>query len=225
MTDRAAFLAEIRRALGRDAPIDPPEPPPIDESVARLVGDRDDVVTLFATRAAAVAMTVRRATLETMGDALAAIAGAHDATTASMSMTAGALADRVRADLAAAGLALVDHRSAPGIGALFDVDLGVTDVVRAIAETGSLVLASDRSHSRGTFAAPPVHVAIVESSRIVPDLLDHMRAVRRDLASGAPMPAGLVLVTGPSKTADIEGVLIMGVHGPGAVHVLILDDR
>ena len=114
---------------------------------------------------------------------------------------------------------LVDSRAEPGIGAHYDVDVGITDVQAAIAETGTLVIASDPAHSRGTFIAPPVHVAIVRTTDLLPDLIDYWNAHPRPGASGACT----VLVTGPSKTADIEGILVTGVHGPGAVHVLLVE--
>ena len=66
---------------------------------------------------------------------------------------------------------------------------------------------------------PPVHIAIVRAAQIVPDMLDLW-------PPGVPapsMPASLVLVTGPSKTADIEGILITGVHGPREVRVIVVE--
>ena len=72
--------------------------------------------------------------------------------------------------------------------------------------------------SRGAYLLPFVHVAIVRASQVVPDLVDAWDQFEDG-------PALSLLVTGPSKTADIEGVLITGVHGPGELHVVLVEDR
>lgn len=101
--------------------------------------------------------------------------------------------------------------------ALFSADAGITGVFAAVAETGSLAVVSGAGRPRGDSLIPPVHVAIVEESQIVADLCDlYCDRVADDL------PAALTLITGPSKTADIEGVLVTGMHGPRAVHVLLV---
>jgi L-lactate dehydrogenase complex protein LldG len=84
---------------------------------------------------------------------------------------------------------------------------GITQAAGAIAETGSLILV-DRPRSRRLAAvAPWVHIAVVEQSRIHRDVADAIAAL-------ADEPY-VVWCTGPSKTADVEGILIQGVHGPG----------
>lgn len=107
----------------------------------------------------------------------------------------------------------------PGDGdeAVFSADVGITGVAAAVAETGSLVCASGPRQWRGLSLIPPVHVAIVRADQIVPDLLDVLATQDPDL------PAALTLISGPSKTADIEGILITGVHGPGDVHVVVTE--
>lgn len=103
--------------------------------------------------------------------------------------------------------------------ALFAADAGITDVVLAIAETGSIVIRVGDTVGRKAWLVPPVHIAMVRASQVVPDLIDAMERCRFGSDSSAT-----VIITGPSKTADIEGVLVTGVHGPGAVHILLLDD-
>ena len=99
-------------------------------------------------------------------------------------------------------------------------DLGITSVGRAIAETGTLALESGPGHERVASLLPPVHVAIVERSQILPDLFDLF-----DQLESQPegLPSNLVLITGPSKTGDLELKLTTGVHGPGNWHVIVID--
>ncbi len=111
---------------------------------------------------------------------------------------------------------VIDPNKVKSLDAQFDAVVGISGVFAAIAETGTLVLASDATRSRGTFLIPPVHIAIVQEFQVVPDMLDLWPLV------GTKPPTALTLITGPSKTADIEGILVTGVHGPGAVHVILV---
>ena len=92
--------------------------------------------------------------------------------------------------------------------------------IAALAETGTLICCTDADHARGHSLAVPLHVAIVRQSDILPDMIDYMARIHG--SSPADLPSAQTLITGPSKTADIEGVLITGVHGPGKVCVLIV---
>jgi L-lactate utilization protein LutC len=103
----------------------------------------------------------------------------------------------------------------------FAADLGITSVDWAVAETGSLALCSRPGQGRVVSLLPPNYLAIIEPSQIVPDLFDlfaRLEAHKHDL------PSNLTLVTGPSKTGDIELKLTTGVHGPGNVHVLVVEE-
>jgi L-lactate dehydrogenase complex protein LldG len=120
------------------------------------------------------------------------------------------------------GVQVVEWADTPGLASQFDTDAGITDVHAALAETGTLVCSTDAGHSRGLSLVPPVHVAIVRRSDIVPDMLD-LWARSRGIAA-AELPSSIALITGPSKTADIEGELVVGVHGPGEVHVILVED-
>jgi len=104
--------------------------------------------------------------------------------------------------------------------ALLEADLGVTTAQWGVAETGTLVLESDSERHRLVSLLPPVHVAILDASAILSTLGALLSAVRRE-EQGGPAPA-LTLITGPSRTADIELTLVVGVHGPRELHVLLL---
>jgi len=99
-------------------------------------------------------------------------------------------------------------------------DVAVSSVELAIAETGTLLVCSAPGRERVASLLPPVHVAIVERSQIVPDLFDAMREIEGRGTAG--LPSNIALITGPSKTGDIELKLSTGVHGPGKWHVIIL---
>ncbi len=101
---------------------------------------------------------------------------------------------------------------------LFTCDAGVTTAQWGIAETGTLVLESAREGSRLASLVPPMHVALLSTSRICASLADAL--ARMDVASHA-----ITLITGPSRTSDIELTLVVGVHGPQVVHILLLEEE
>jgi L-lactate dehydrogenase complex protein LldG len=96
-------------------------------------------------------------------------------------------------------------------------EFGVTGVDAAIAETGSLVLVSTKDHPRSASLVPPHHVAVVKRNDLVPTL----GAALVKLRGAIPSASALNVVTGPSRTADIELQLTLGVHGPGALVVVV----
>jgi L-lactate dehydrogenase complex protein LldG len=103
--------------------------------------------------------------------------------------------------------------------AFFQADLGITGVDHLIAETGSVVLRSSPDRSRSVSLLPPVHVAVAHRSQILSDMFDLFEG---HPPAGDP-PSGMTIITGPSKTGDIELRLVTGVHGPGVIHVVVID--
>jgi L-lactate dehydrogenase complex protein LldG len=102
-------------------------------------------------------------------------------------------------------------------------DVGVTAVDYAVAETGSLVLCSRPGQARAVSLLPPVHVAFLAPESLVPSL----EALSPHLANALEGPgraSNVVLITGPSRTADIELSLTQGVHGPKEVHLFAWED-
>jgi len=100
-----------------------------------------------------------------------------------------------------------------------EVQASITGTMGAIAATGSLVLWPDRHEPRLMSLVPPIHVALLRASEIHDNLYDMMTAQNW----AERMPTNALLVSGPSKTADIEQVLAYGAHGPKELVVLILD--
>ena len=95
-----------------------------------------------------------------------------------------------------------------------DYAFGITRAAAAIAETGTIVL-NDTTTSRRLGALTPwVHIAVVERAKIFSDLPEAVASLGSD--------SNVIWVTGPSKTADVEGILIEGVHGPGVQIALVV---
>lgn len=95
-----------------------------------------------------------------------------------------------------------------------DYDFGITAATAAIAETGTLVLTDAGTSSRLAALAPWVHVAALRREQIHADISAALGAL--------PADPNVIWVTGPSKTADVEGILIEGVHGPGVQVALLV---
>jgi L-lactate dehydrogenase complex protein LldG len=103
-------------------------------------------------------------------------------------------------------------------------DVGVTGADFALADTGTLVLLSAPGKSRSASLLPPVHVALLPASRILPNLPSLLALLPGTPAEALERGSVVTLVTGTSKTADIELTLVRGVHGPGEIHVIVLSD-
>ncbi len=218
MTSQAEFIATVRQALGRRQPLaTPPVPPELPEHIIRLVQTDIGLPALFAKQAAANAMSVITLAVEDLAQRLIDLL--RQLNCASVGLPVSPLLDSLdlAGQLKAAGIAAQrwDELSAD---AVYGLDAGVTDAWAAVAETGSLVVRANPDHGRVLSLVPPIHIAIVQPRDLVPDLLDLMYRLQRE-GTGS----GTVLITGPSKTTDIEGNLVTGVHGPGAVHVLLLE--
>jgi L-lactate dehydrogenase complex protein LldG len=104
-------------------------------------------------------------------------------------------------------------------------DLGLTGVDYVIAETGTLVLSALPGQRRGVSLLPPVHVAVARTEQIVATMADYLLLLQ---AAGADWQRRLTscvsFVTGPSRTGDIELTLTVGVHGPGELHLVLVDE-
>jgi L-lactate dehydrogenase complex protein LldG len=96
----------------------------------------------------------------------------------------------------------------------------VTGVFAAIAETGTLMITSGADTPTGNVFLPETHVVVVRAEQVVGPLEDAWTKLRA--ATGAAMPRTVNLVTGPSRTGDIEAVMYMGAHGPRRLHILLI---
>jgi L-lactate utilization protein LutC len=104
--------------------------------------------------------------------------------------------------------------------AILAADVGITSCDFALAETGSLVMLARPGQERVASLLPPLHIAMVERAQILPDVYD--AADRMQALGFDGLPSNAVLITGPSKTGDMELELTTGVHGPGRWCVIII---
>ncbi len=109
---------------------------------------------------------------------------------------------------------------APSASEVFHFDVGISRAQAAIAETGTLLLDSSLERHRLVSLVPPVHIAIINASQIVATLGEALATLRR----GEMVSPIVTLVTGPSRTADIELTLAIGVHGPQELFVIVNQD-
>jgi L-lactate dehydrogenase complex protein LldG len=121
-----------------------------------------------------------------------------------------------------AGAVAAEVANTPDVADLFDCDVGVTSAQAAIAETGTLVLESECERHRLVSLLPPVHIAIVKAADICLSLGEALRFVRRD--GPVAMSRTITFITGPSRTADIELTLAIGVHGPKELYVIVYEE-
>jgi L-lactate dehydrogenase complex protein LldG len=118
-------------------------------------------------------------------------------------------------DWQGAGLAL-EPREANGSDAV-----GVTGAFAAIAETGTLVLASGPDTPATVSLLPETHVAVLPARRIVAHMEDAWAFARAEFGQ---LPRAINFVSGPSRTADIDQTIVLGAHGPYRVHIIVVRD-
>lgn len=113
-----------------------------------------------------------------------------------------------------------DEFRAESLAHMEAAQVGLTGADAALATTGTLVLSTGPGKGRIPSLLPPVHIAIIHQRQILPRLEDWVAAQRR---AGMPdMDRNICFVSGPSRTADIEKNLVLGMHGPGTLHIVIL---
>jgi L-lactate utilization protein LutC len=123
-----------------------------------------------------------------------------------------------------AGVELIEVDSLLALTArepLFAADLGISGVDYLVAETGTVVIGCRPGEPRSVSLLPPVHVAVARRDQLVPDLFD-LFGDSLPIAPDGVLPSCLTLITGPSKTGDIELKLVTGVHGPRELHVVLV---
>lgn len=102
------------------------------------------------------------------------------------------------------------------------VYVGVTGADAALASTGSLILCAGEGKYRATSLLPDVHIAVVKSDQLLPDMETWITLQKQNGTPAFKSTSNTTIITGPSKTADIAQELIKGAHGPRQVHIILL---
>ncbi len=225
MNGRDIILGRIREALRRPAPAPhhhghgadgagSPRDwlPPVGESF-------DERVDLFARNAESLKATFEQhSSLESAGRRIAEVAAAEE--WKRVASHSDPLTDQLVAPLAAAGIVALWTDGGYEAPALEECDAGITTCEALIAQTGSVLVSSAGSGGRALSVLPPHHMVIARRSQMLPDLHAALLAIREK--SGEAFPSALSFITGPSRTGDIERILVLGAHGPKKLTILLV---
>ena len=100
-----------------------------------------------------------------------------------------------------------------------NIEAGITGCECLVAQTGSVLVSSAQKGGRKLFIFPPIHIIIASKNQMVNSLEDAYQAISDKYSNN--LPSQLLLITGPSRTADIEKTLTLGAHGPKELHILL----
>jgi len=207
---RNAVVDAVRRALGRSAA--DPIPPRPEVLPPRTAGSPDDEIDRFLREVSALSGVACRLQGADPGPPLERLVRDHEVRRACLWATPLLARMDVAGRLARLGVTIVPAHA--GKRALAECDLGVTEADFALPETGTIGLLSSAERPRGVSLLPRIHLAVVDPAAFRADLHQVFEEARH-----APY---LVFVTGPSRTADIELTVTLGVHGPQQLHVWVL---
>jgi len=208
---RDNILHKVRTALGRSAGQAVADVPPVRLRV-REAAIEDRIALMMARLETLAAKTARVPTMDAAREFVAAAIAGKTA----VASNAPYLQDCGIAGLPGVRSGIRDVSELTEVCAR--VDIGITSADYALSDTGTLVMLASPAEARLVSLLPPAHLAVVPYNRILTGL--------DELFTLLPDPAGqtssMVLITGPSRTADIEQILVRGVHGPGQVTVVIV---
>jgi L-lactate dehydrogenase complex protein LldG len=216
--DRAAFLERVALA---SEPLQRVElPATFPRTLASASGDTADFETFRAALASynGLARLVERSGLAA---AVADVARELPSARTVVSPDADLWREEIEQGLSEAGAEIVRPGAGEWRKEAEQADLGITSAALAVASTGSILVVPGPDHPRVASLLPAGHLAIVSASKLVPGFEDVMPV----LSAVAATSSAPVLITGPSKTSDIEMTMVFGVHGPKALRVLIVDDH
>lgn len=104
---------------------------------------------------------------------------------------------------------------------LLEAAVGITTADFALADTGTLVIVSGTEQHRLISLLPPLHICLLDPTHILPSMTDLLAHLRDRFSESESAPKNMTCITGPSRTADIEQTITMGVHGPKSLHLIL----
>lgn len=102
-------------------------------------------------------------------------------------------------------------------------EVGITTCEALIARNGSIMVSNANAAGRRLSIYPPIHIVLAKASQLVMDIRHAMNLIQDKY--GKDLPSMLSTITGPSRTADIEKMLVLGAHGPKELYVFLIEDR
>jgi L-lactate dehydrogenase complex protein LldG len=222
---RAAIFSRIRAAKRRPATVSAEELAAVEEYIARHPqGPRPRIEGELRQRFRAMSERMSSTVDEVphLADAPAAVARFLDA----KNLPRKAVIWPTLAALDWAGAGVEAESRPPRRDESKGADLvGVTGCFCAFAETGTIVLTSGPQTHASTHLLPETHIALVPASRIVAGMEDVFTLLRAERGGAQMMPRALNMVSGPSRTADIEQTVVLGAHGPYRVHLIVATEE
>jgi len=226
MNNRESFLARVKAAASSPVQRNWQASPRTPHEPGRSISEAA-LPERFAINAGAAGIVVHKVAARSMvGDAVASILQTHGITTV-IAWSGRFVSEYGLSDLSRRyGVELLPWNSEePETNrkdAAFSMTCGITGADYAIAETGSLVVVASPSQGRSVSLLGEIHIAIVEASRILPDLYDLPGQLATDFPERPP--SNVTVIAGPSKTADIELQIVIGVHGPRHVYAVLVEE-
>jgi len=208
---RENILHRVRTALGRSAGQAPSDPPPVRLRIPEV--DLEARIACMRMRIETLAGTTHRVATAAEARELVGEIIAGKATVAS---NAPYLAESGILALPGVRTGIRDVEEMRTVSAASDVGISSADF--ALADTGTLVMLSSQAEARLVSLLPLLHVAVLPVERILTGLDELFTRLPRP----ADQTSSMVLITGPSRTADIEQILVRGVHGPGHITVILV---
>ncbi len=237
MSDRVEFLANVRSLIGRDesAAVVPPEATGLSMSGADAIAEAEQARAVAAERSGELFDAAEKAA-ESAGWAVhrlsdtseianrvlrvcrernieSALTSGHDV------LERAGVSDAL--NVAGIGAEVLRRGDSGTKAAAFSAGVGISGADWFIAESGTLVLHPRAGHSRLLTLAPPIHIAILEPGQVLPSL-DELFAIERAAQIDGTLTSSVNLISGPSRTGDIEATIVTGIHGPVETHLIMV---
>lgn len=209
---RDAILRDVRQALGRRPGQVPPPIPPV-RIVVPDVPLSQRIDSMLERVAALAGKTLRAKSTDEARDYVASVIDGKSA----VASNARFLTTCGITELAGVRSGITDREELRGLCAT--ANYGISSADYALSDTGSLAMISSAEEARLVSLLPPAHIAVLPASK----LLTGLDELYRTYPTPADFTSSMVLITGPSRTADIEQILVRGVHGPGEIHVVVVE--